>query len=584
MFAPIRDGYWLFPGVTYKGNFADPFVLPVKEAGGTVYYAYATNTAQRNLPIMKSTDLKTWNVTSYTSNPGWADSKCLNNYDPLNDKSIPAEIRHYNYNVANKPPLYLPNQVEAWLNADGLVSPRPSWARWMPQTGPGALGWRTQETWAPSVAHFNNKYHAYMAVRAEGAEDRFCIALALSTNPAGPFRYVKGNSAVVCPKDFVNGVIDPEPFEYKGKWYLLWKSEYSPNKGQGLHAQQIDTATGRLKSGSHRIDLLQRDTSAGSWEKHAIENPSMATIGGKTYLFYAGGEFWPYGRTLSNYSTGYAVCPQGPTAPCSRPSGDNRILGSVGKVQGPGGGSAFQTADGSWKFAYHAYTRDGDPNTRQLRIANIYRWKAGQISISDGAKARFADVPAHHQFAQQISWLAGVGITTGNKSGNFVPSGYTSRSDMAAFLYRYAGSPKYTPKGASPFADVSESSKFYKEIRWMQSAGLATGNRNPSGGKNLYKPGDPISREAMAAFLYRLSGTKGYTPRGAQPFADVNRNSKFYREIRWMYDNGITTGYKVPSGKPLYNEKGNTKRDAFAAFLQRYDTKYPQRSPAPPLN
>lgn len=575
-FMSIRDGGWLFPGISYRGNFADPFVLPVKEAGGTVYYAFATNTSQRNLPVMKSTDLTTWSVISYSSNAGWAESRCLSDYDPLNDASIPTEIRQYNYNVAWKPETnYFPNQVEAWLNVDGLVSPRPSWAQWMPQTGPGALGWRTQETWAPGVAYFNGKYHAYMSVRtASGPNDRFCIGLATSANPGGPYRY-SGNSAVVCPTDYINGVIDPEPISYKGKWYLLWKSEYSPGKAQGLHAQELDPSTGRLKAGTRKVDLLYRDTSATTWEHHAIENPSMATIGGTTYLLYAGGEFWAKDGTNSNYATGYAVCPKGPTAPCTRPAADNRLLGSRGNLQGPGGGSAFQTADGSWKFAYHAYTRGGAADLRQLRIANIYRWSGGQLSISDGARARFADVPAHYKFATQIGWLANKGITTGNKDGNFLPQTSTSRSDMAAFLYRYAGSPAYTPKGPEPFADVSKSkNKFYKEIRWMHAMGLSTGSKNPNGGKALYKPGDPISREAMAAFLYRLSGTKGYTPKGKEPLADVTRKSKFYREIRWMYDNGITTGYSQGNGRYVFNEKGNTNRDAFAAFLQRYDTKF----------
>ncbi|QIK63027.1 family 43 glycosylhydrolase [Leucobacter viscericola] len=575
-FMSIRDGGWLFPGIAYKGNFADPFVLPVKEAGGTVYYAFATNTSQRNLPVMKSTDLKTWSVISYTSNSGWAESRCLSDYDPLDDTAIPAEIRQYNYNVQWKPETnYFPNQVEAWLNVDGLVSARPSWAAWVPQAGPGALGWRTQETWAPGVAYFNGKYHAYMSVRANGTSDRFCIGLATSTNPGGPYRYISGNSAVVCPTDYLNGVIDPEPVNYGGKWYLLWKSEYSPGKAQGLHAQEIDVTTGRLKAGTKKVDLLYRDTSATTWEHHAIENPSMATIGGTTYLFYAGGEFWAKPGTNSNYATGYAVCPKGPTAPCKRPSGDNRLLGSLGSVQGPGGGSAFQAADGTWKFAYHAYTQGGDPDTRQLRIANIYRWQAGQISISDGAKARFADVPAHYKFASQIGWLANKGITTGNKDGNFLPQTSTTRSDMAAFLYRYAGSPAYTPKGAEPFADVSKkNNKFYKEIRWMHAMGLSTGSRNPNGGKALYKPGDAISREAMAAFLYRLSRTKNYTPKGKEPLLDVNRQSKFYREIRWMYDNKITTGYSQGNGTYVFDEKGNTNRDAFAAFLQRYDSKF----------
>jgi len=144
---------------------------------------------------------------------------------------------------------------------------------------------------------------------------------------------------------------------------------------------------------------------------------------------------------------------------------------------------------------------------------------------------------------------------------------------MAAFLYRYAGSPKYTPKGASPFADVTANTKFAKQIRWMYDAGLATGAKNPSGGKPLYLPNASISREAMAAFLYRSAGSPDYAPSGAEPLIDINRHSKFYREIRWMYDNRITTGIKT-GARQRFEPKGATRRDAFAAFLMRTDAKF----------
>ncbi len=570
--APAPNGTWLWPGSTYTGNFADPQILPVAEPGGTVYYAFATNSGNRNLPVLRSTDLQSWTVTSYSSDMGWYDRGRPDDYDPFTDNAIPSEIRNFNYLVPNSTPAL--QRREAWLNADGLVSPRPSWARAMPRNpaDSGDFGWRSQETWAPGIAYFNGKYHAYLSIRATGGgPDRFCIGLATSTKPAGPYRYVGGNSNVVCPKDRPNGVIDAEPFSYQGKWYLLWKSENAVGTRQGLHAQEIDTSTGRLKAGSRTVDLLQRDLSS-SWEKHAIENPSMATIGGTTYLIYSSGEFWSGPNTTSGYSTSYAVCPKGPTAPCTRPAGDNRLLASAGSVQGPGGGSVFVDAKGTWRFVYHSYTLGGRWDLRQMRIANIYRWPSGAIAIADGARPRFADVPVHQQFHRHIMWLSERGITTGDKAGNFRPLGSTSRSDMAAFLYRYAGSPKYTPSGPEPFADVNKSTKFYKEIRWMHAKGLATGTKQATG-KPLYKPKQAITREAMAAFFYRLSGTKGYTPRGKEPLVDVNRSSKFYREIRWMYDNGITTG--ITSGNQVrYNEYGTTKRDAFAAFLMRYDEKY----------
>lgn len=563
--------FW--PGATYSGNFADPFILPVTEDGGTTYFAFATNSHFRHLPVLKSQDLKTWTVSHYTSDLGWASRNWVNDYNPFNDNAIPSQIRSFNYQGSD---VYEPERNRAiWLNADGLVSAPPSWAR------PVAYGledfreyrWWRQESWAPAIAKLNGKYVAYMSVRAKGDTSKFCISMATSQSPAGPY-VTSGRQPVVCPAHLVSGVIDPEPVQYQGNWYLLWKSENSPGRAQGLHAQQLDPATGRLKSGTKPVDLLLRDGTANPWELHAIENPSMATIGGTTYLFYSSGQFWASNNAKSQYGTDYAICPKGPTAPCTRATGDNRLLASYGSVQGPGGGSVFKATDGNWKYAYHAYELNGAPTERLLRVANVYRWPSGALAIADGAKPRFADVPRHQQFYSHIMWLADQGITTGDKNGNFRPLGSTSRSDMAAFLYRYSGSPAYTPRGAEPFADVNKNTKFYKEIRWMHSQGLTTGVRNPNGGKPSYVPNAAITREAMAAFFYRMSGTRGYVPKGKEPLVDVNRTSKFYREIRWMYDNGITTGINMGGGKHRYNEYGQTNRDAFAAFLLRYDNKF----------
>ena len=73
-----------------------------------------------------------------------------------------------------------------------------------------------------------------------------------------------------------------------------------------------------------------------------------------------------------------------------------------------------------------------------------------------------------------------------------------NRDAMAAFLYRSAGEPAYTPPRDSPFEDVSSTSTFYKEISWAESVGITTGWRD-----GTYRPLQPINRDAMAAFVYR---------------------------------------------------------------------------------
>jgi hypothetical protein len=174
----------------------------------------------------------------------------------------------------------------------------------------------------------------------------------------------------------------------------------------------------------------------------------------------------------------------------------------------------------------------------------------------------FSDVPSSSQFADEISWLASSGVTTGYPDGTFRPLGTVNRDAMAAFLYRFAGSPSFTPPTTSPFSDVSTSNQFYKEITWLASSGVTTGY--PDG---TFRPLGTVNRDAMAAFLYRFAGSPSFTPPTTSPFSDVSTTNQFFKEITWLADTGVTTGYPDGGFHPL----STVKRDAMAAFLYRFD-------------
>ena len=120
------------------------------------------------------------------------------------------------------------------------------------------------------------------------------------------------------------------------------------------------------------------------------------------------------------------------------------------------------------------------------------------------------------------------------------------------------------------FRDVAPGHKFFKEIEWMHETGKSTGVRQPSG-KPLYLPSAAVSREAMAAFLYRLEAPSDFVAPEVSPFADLNPGDKFYREIAWMYLSGLSTGIKQPTGKPIYAPKEAVSREAMAAFIYRLE-------------
>ena len=85
-----------------------------------------------------------------------------------------------------------------------------------------------------------------------------------------------------------------------------------------------------------------------------------------------------------------------------------------------------------------------------------------------------------------------------------------------------------------------------------------------------FRPTQPINRDAMAAFLYRYAGEPAYSKPSSNPFRDVNRNQAFAKEMAWMKSTGISTGWADGTYRPLQS----VKRDAMAAFLYRYDQKF----------
>ncbi|RIJ70548.1 DUF1349 domain-containing protein [Nakamurella silvestris] len=170
------------------------------------------------------------------------------------------------------------------------------------------------------------------------------------------------------------------------------------------------------------------------------------------------------------------------------------------------------------------------------------------------------------QFFDDIMWLAESGITTGNPDGGFHPNEAVSRQAMAAFLYRSthdgANAPACT---AAPFTDVPVGNEFCGAIKWLASTGIANGF---SDGK--FRPGSPVARDAMAAFLYRLHLlTPGTTPAAActtAPFTDVPVTQAFCKEISWLKAVGITDG----NSDGTYTPGASVSRQAMAAFLHRF--------------
>jgi hypothetical protein len=110
------------------------------------------------------------------------------------------------------------------------------------------------------------------------------------------------------------------------------------------------------------------------------------------------------------------------------------------------------------------------------------------------------------------------------------------------------------------FLDVSPLNSFFDEIEWMAATGLSNGYSD-----GTFRPGDPVSLQALAVFLWRLDGEP------AGPFPDAGYSDvpagPFRTAIWWAAYKEITQGFPDGTFKP----SNPISRQATAAFLYRFE-------------
>lgn len=179
----------------------------------------------------------------------------------------------------------------------------------------------------------------------------------------------------------------------------------------------------------------------------------------------------------------------------------------------------------------------------------------------------FEDIGPDAAFYDDVEWLSDSGITTGYADGTFRPTSPVTREAMAAFLYRYANPGTEDPActgDVRTFSDVVAGNPFCGAIEWLAEAGVAQGW--PDG---TFRPSAPVTREATAAFLYRLLWELAPTDGPIEPtFGDVDPGSPFFAAVEWMAANSISTGWSDGTFRPGLS----IERQAMAAFLHRAAT------------
>lgn len=157
-----------------------------------------------------------------------------------------------------------------------------------------------------------------------------------------------------------------------------------------------------------------------------------------------------------------------------------------------------------------------EPIMRDQMAAFLHRL-AGSPEFTPPTVSPFRDVATDYVFYTEIAWLADSGVSQGwlepDGSRTYRPFQPVSRDVMAAFLHRFDGATGYLPPSRSLFADIASGTPFYAEMSWLASEGISTG-WVAANGTYTYRPYDAVTREQMAAFMYRMvnGGVPPITP------------------------------------------------------------------------
>ena len=143
-------------------------------------------------------------------------------------------------------------------------------------------------------------------------------------------------------------------------------------------------------------------------------------------------------------------------------------------------------------------------NTDRATIVTIL-WRLEGMP-SAGESSAFPDVPADAWYAKAVAWAAEKEIVKGYDTGKFGPTDLITREQLAAILWRYAGSEKVLDyEGTGRFTDTEAISPWAAHaVTWALSEGLLTGK-----GDGILDPTGHATRAEAAAMLTRFLKSGG---------------------------------------------------------------------------
>ena len=175
----------------------------------------------------------------------------------------------------------------------------------------------------------------------------------------------------------------------------------------------------------------------------------------------------------------------------------------------------------------------------------------------------FGDVKSADWFYNDVKYVYEKGMMAGTAADVFAPNATTTRAMIVTILYRLEGSPAVTGTGA--FVDVPAGQWYTDAVNWAAANQIVKG---PSA--TTFAPNDSITREQMAAILYRYAQYKGYDvtkKADLSGYSDNGQVSAYAKDaLAWANAakliNGVTNTTLAP--------QGNATRAQVSAILHRF--------------
>lgn len=175
----------------------------------------------------------------------------------------------------------------------------------------------------------------------------------------------------------------------------------------------------------------------------------------------------------------------------------------------------------------------------------------------------FWDIPASHWAHDEVTYVYENDLMNGTSSTHFSPDARTTRAQVVTVLYRLAGQP--AADWANPFWDVPASAWFHDAVTWAWENDITGGVSSTHFGA-----GNAVTREQLAAFLYRYAQDQGYDTSARADlsgYSDAGLVSSYATEaLSWANATGLITGTTATTLSP----QGSATRAQVATILSRF--------------